>query len=98
MTRGATGAARLRLNLMAASLPAGPGVSRRGQRPPATRRAEERGLDTPGPAGSHLTMRFKGRGASEDAHLKPQGRNQTSRAMERQNNLSLTWLSSDPKV
>src|SRR4051794_35014172 len=50
----------LSLKLMAASLPAGPGVSRPGPWPAAERRAEERGLDTPGPAGSHLTMEFKG--------------------------------------
>jgi hypothetical protein len=45
-----------RLKSMSASLPAGPGVSRTGPWPAAERRAEERVLDTPGPAGSHLTM------------------------------------------
>ena len=41
---------------MSASLPSGPGVSRTGLWPAATRRAEERVLDTPGPEGSQSTM------------------------------------------
>ncbi len=45
-----------RLKSMSASLPAGPGVSRTGLCPAAQRRAEERVLDTPGPAGSQSTM------------------------------------------